>query len=77
MHGSEQRRVREAAELIADGGVDLRDAVAQQVAPQGRGRVEVAAAAIVDEAMAFRAHDDEGLGRRAPGHPGERMPDAR
>ena len=64
MRRAEQRRVREAAELFGDGGVDFRHAMAEKVAPQRRGAVEQAPAAIVDEVVAVGAHDDERLGWR-------------
>ncbi len=61
--------------LIADGGVDFRDAMAVDVAPQRRDAVEVLAAVEIDEEAAVRPRDDE---RRFGGvglHRREGMPD--
>ena len=71
---AEQRRVSKSAELFGDRGIDLRNAMPEQIAPQRRGAVEQAPAAIVDEVVTFGAHDDERLGREVLAHLGERMP---
>ena len=62
-------------ELLAEGGVELRHAVAVDVAPQRRDAVEVLAAVEVDEEAAVAPRDDE---RRLGGvglHRRERVPD--
>src|SRR6185295_14736039 len=65
----------DAGELIADRLVDLGDAMAEEVAPEGRGRVEEAAPLVVDEVVAFRAHDHQRIVGRILGHLGERVPE--
>ncbi len=62
-------------ELIADGLVDLGDAVAVDVAPEAGDAVDVAFAGGVDEVKALGPVDDQrGLGSPLP-HGGERVPD--
>ena len=63
-HGSgvreaEERRVRDAVELLADRGVDLRAAMAVHVDPQRRVAVEVPPPALVDQPHALAGRDHE------------------
>ena len=74
MRRAEQRRVREAAELIGDRRVDRRHAMAEQVAPERRRAVEQAPAAIIDQVVSVGIDHDERLGREVLLHLGERMP---
>ena len=72
---AEQGAVGDGVELFADGGVDFRDAMAVDVAPERRHAVEVFAAVEIDEETAVGAGDDE---RRLGGvglHRRERVPD--
>jgi hypothetical protein len=50
-----------AVELVADGAVDVRVAMAVDVAPQGGDAVDVVAALIVDQLPALGTHDRERL----------------
>ena len=71
---AEHGGVRAAVELLADGVVELGDAVAEGVDPQRRDGVEVAAAVDVDQLVALAALDDD---RRVVGvrvHLGEAVP---
>ena len=56
---AQQRAMGDGVELFADGGVDLGDAMAVDVAPQRRDAVEVLAAVEIDEEAAVRRGDDE------------------
>ena len=60
--------------LFADGGVDLGDAMAVDVAPERRHAVEVFAAVEIDEETAVGAGDDEGRLRGVVLHGRERVP---
>ena len=51
--------MRDAVELLADGGVDLRAAMAVHVDPQRRVAIEVAPAALVDQPRALAGRDHE------------------
>ena len=75
MRRPEKRGVGETAELIGDGGVDFRHAMAEQIAPKRRRAVEQPPAAIIDEIVAIGIHHDQRLGREVLLHLGERMPD--
>jgi hypothetical protein len=57
---AEHGRVRGPVELGPDGVVELGDAVAERAHPQGRDRVEVAAAVDVDQLVALGPVDDDG-----------------
>ena len=69
--------MRDLVELGAHGVVDLRDAVAVDVAPETRDAVEVAAAPGVVEVGSFTALDDEGIVLAPLAHGGEGMPHVR
>ena len=58
---AEHRRMGAQLELLADGVVELGDAVAERVDPQRRDRVEVVAAVDVDEVVALGPVDDDGI----------------
>ena len=75
MGEAEQRRVRDAVELVAYGGVDARVAVPVDVAPQRRDAVDVATAVDVDEVGALGALDDQRLIVDPAALLGEGMPD--
>src|SRR6266511_753749 len=71
---AEQGRVGDPPELRADGLVDLRDAVAVDVAPERGNAVEVAVPERVDEVRAVARVDDERLLREPVLHLRERVP---
>lgn len=65
----------DAVELIADGLIDLGDAVAVDVAPEAGDAVDVAVFLGVDEVDAFGVVDDEGRGLAPLAHGGEGVPE--
>src|SRR5262249_8748699 len=75
MGRTKQRGVGYTFELSANGGIDLRDTMPEQVAPEGGCRVEIAPPAIVDQLVALGGGHDEGLVRGVFGHRGEGMPE--
>ena len=68
-------RVGDLAGLGGEGGVELGDAVPEGVDPQGRDRIEVAAAVGVDQLPPLRPVDDEGRVAGVGRHLGEPVPD--
>ena len=68
--------VGDLRELVGDGGVEFGDVVAVDVAPDGRGAVDIAAAEGVDEEFIWGALDDDEVLGLDPGlHGGEGMPE--
>ena len=67
--------MRDAVELVAHGRVDLRVAVAVDVAPERRDAVDVAPAVDVDQVGALGALDDERLLLHPAALLGERVPE--
>ena len=67
--------MRDAIELSADRVVDLALLVAEDVAPERRDAVEVAAAIDVDQVIAFAALDQQRLFLAIDGVRRERMPE--
>ena len=74
MRRAEKRRVRKSAELFGDRRIDFRNAMAEKIAPERRGAVEQAPAAIIYEVVAFGAHDDQRVGGQVLAHLRKRMP---
>jgi hypothetical protein len=74
MRRAQKRRMRKAAELLGDRGIDFRDAVAKEIAPERGGPVEQPVAAIIYQVMTFGAHDDERVGGQILAHLRKRMP---
>jgi hypothetical protein len=72
--GAQQCRVRKPAELFGHGGIDLRNAMAEQIAPQSRSPIEKAPAAVIDKVMTLGSNDDKGIGREILAHLCKRMP---
>ena len=68
-------RVGDLAGLGGEGGIELGDAVAEGVDPQGRDRIEVAAAVGVDQLAALGPLDHEGRVACVGRHLGEPVPD--
>lgn len=62
-------------ELGADGGVDLGDAVAVDVAPEAGNAVEIAAAIGINEMKALGGGDDQRIVIEPHAHGGERVPE--
>ena len=73
---SQERSVRHALQLVADGSVDLRVAMAVDVGPDGGVAVDVFAPLAIaqDGPLAFHQHERFVLGRAPVAHLGERMP---
>ena len=67
--------MRDAIELLAHGGVDLRPTVTVDVDPQRRVAVEVATTALVDEPGAFAGGDHERVVALPLRLLGERVPE--
>jgi hypothetical protein len=71
---AKKRRMRKSPELVDHRRIDFRNSMPKKVAPKRRSTVEQAPAAIIDEVVAFGAHDDQGLGRKVFAHLRKRMP---
>ena len=71
---SQQGRVGDPVELIADGPIDLGNPVPVHVAPQRRDAVEIASARGVDQLEALGSLDDRGLLAGMHPHGSEGMP---
>jgi hypothetical protein len=72
---AEERRVGDSFQLVSYGSVELRAAVAVDVAPQRRHAIEVAASRSVDKIVALTALDYERLVGEPVRHLCERMPE--
>ncbi len=71
VRSAEQRAMGHAVELLANGGVDPRVAMAMDIAPQAAHAIEIFAPLDVDERRALGSLDDQ---RLVFGHLGEGMP---
>ncbi len=72
---AEHRRVRATVELLAEGGIELRNAMPDRVHPEGGDGVEVPRAVDVDQLVALGAVDHDGRALREARHLREAVPD--